>query len=165
MEAADWSYVGENNGIDAELVGRIMGMEGVGVGGGKSENRKTFSHRAHGFPTAGVAKETGKITGNHHRCPHENEISLEAWSIHQSWSLELRVSNLLRSRPKTPAPQCFGTGSKTALSSGLLRTKSFWNTKRCWPGLASVARRIGRVINLLSEEGEFVSISWGKYFS
>lgn len=24
---------------------------------------------------------------------------------------------------------------------------------------------IGRVINLLSEEGEFVSISWGKYFS
>ena len=47
----DWSYVDENNGIDVELGGEIVGMKGIWGGGGNSQNRKMFSHREHGFPT------------------------------------------------------------------------------------------------------------------
>jgi hypothetical protein len=32
----DWSYVGENNGIDAELGGAIVGMKTIWAGGGNN---------------------------------------------------------------------------------------------------------------------------------
>jgi|GraSoiStandDraft_13_1057314.scaffolds.fasta_scaffold742941_2 hypothetical protein len=50
-------YVYESNGIALGLDAEFIAIRVIWEDSGIKENRKTFSHREHGFPTGGGAEE------------------------------------------------------------------------------------------------------------